>query len=87
MFRKPGGYAEIVDPDRPTRRADTFTCGHCQRVCHVQARIRPEDVGGLCKQCMALICKHCVAKGTCTPWEKQMELMERRDRLYSAIRF
>jgi len=31
-MRHPGGYATLVDPDRPLVEHDTCTCGHCQRV-------------------------------------------------------
>jgi hypothetical protein len=51
-MRHPGGYACITEPDRPAHEFDTFTCAHCNRVTHVKARQRPEDIGGLCKQCM-----------------------------------
>jgi len=57
---------------------DTFTCGHCGAVKHVRVRERPEDLGGLCKSCMKLICPGCVDLG-CTPLEKKIEEMEERD--------
>ncbi len=58
---------------------DSFTCGHCGNVRHVRAKERPEDTGGLCKQCMKLICPHCLATGRCDPLEKKLERAERRD--------
>jgi hypothetical protein len=79
-MRNPGGYARIVEPDRPTRELDTFTCAHCNRVTHVAPRARPEDIGGLCKQCMGLICPACVG-GACVPFLKRLEQMEARARL------
>ncbi|MGH7185913.1 MAG: hypothetical protein ACREIB_06515 [Pseudomonadota bacterium] len=78
-MRKPGGYAVLISEDGMVER-DTFTCKHCQRIVHVKPMGRPEDVGGLCKQCMGLVCPRCVAKASCTPWEKQMEIIEDRDR-------
>ena len=81
---KPGGYAQIVEPDRPTRELDTFTCAHCNRITHVKARERAEDIGGLCKQCMGLICPACVGQ-TCVPFLKTLEQMEARERLRTAL--
>jgi hypothetical protein len=91
-MRNPQGHATIVgDLDRgaPTiiegglRHAeveiDTFTCGHCNAIKHVQPRCDPADLGGLCKQCMELVCPRCYAKGTCVPWEKEMLRREAKD--------
>ena len=58
---------------------DTFTCNHCQFIVHVPPRADPSNVGGLCRQCMGLICPKCVARGNCTPWEQTMEKMEARE--------
>lgn len=58
---------------------DTFTCKHCSRVVHVKPKERPEDLGGLCKQCMGLICCNCLDKG-CAPFEKKLEAAEARAR-------
>ena len=58
---------------------DTFSCCHCNRVVHVKPRQRPEDLGGLCKQCMGLECSDCVDKG-CIPYMKKLEMVEARDR-------
>ena len=98
-MRNPGGYATVVGDlakNAPTiidhgvrhveAEIDTFTCEHCNRVVHVPPRQDAADIGGLCKQCMGLICPRCTDKRTCTPWEKQMEIREARDRLFSAIR-
>ena len=91
-MRNPHGYATIVGDlysKAPTVveggvrhtevEIDTYTCFHCCRVVHVPVRADPADIGGLCKQCMQLICAKCVAKLTCTPWEKKMQEMEARD--------
>lgn len=94
-MRNPQGYAVIVSPDngficldekgrlgtmsQGVTEFDSFTCFHCGSVKHVQPRERPEDLGGLCKQCMKLICKHCLDKG-CTPLEKKLEAVEQRER-------
>ncbi len=92
MWLNPQGYAEISSPDQGTAnldrlrcesvsagvsRYDTATCGHCNRVFHVSARMRPEDIGGLCKSCMALICPKCL-DGPCVPFMKKLDMWEKR---------
>lgn len=92
-MRKAGGYAVIVSPadavanfDRLQRREiaagtteiDTFSCGHCGAIVHVMPRQDPADLGGLCKQCMKLICPRCLDKG-CEPLERKLERAEARD--------
>lgn len=91
-MRNPHGYATIVGDlrkDEPTvvergirhteAEIDTYTCSHCNAVKHVPPRCDPADLGGLCKQCMGLICPRCVDKQICVPWEKQMQEMEARE--------
>lgn len=63
-----------------TTELDTFQCGHCGRHHHVRPRQRPEDIGGLCKQCMRAICPTCVDTGRCEPLEKKLAMAEERDR-------
>lgn len=79
-------YVRLDDKDARPEMAcegitefDTVRCGHCGRIVHVKARQRPEDIGGLCKQCMRFECPSCVDKG-CTPFEKKLEMAEARDR-------
>lgn len=96
MWLKPQGYACIVSPSegqanldgfqRAEVRAgqnefDTMSCGHCNCIIHVKARHRPEDIGGLCKQCMRPICGPCVDDGRCIPFEKKLLEMEERERI------
>ena len=84
-MRKPQGYATLIGCPSPlsdkevTQECDTFTCGHCNGIVHVPPRADPAVVGGLCKQCMKLICPKCVDKMVCTTWELQMQIMEARD--------
>ena len=93
-MRNPHGYATIVgDLSRkdPTiteggvqhiePEIDTFTCGHCCRITHVKPRCDPADLGGLCKQCMELVCPRCYGKRVCTPFLKKVEEAEARQRL------
>ncbi len=90
-MRNPQGLATIIGDlphDSPTIvekgvrhkevEIDTVTCFHCCRMFHITPNTDAADIGGLCKQCMSLICSHCVDKGTCTPWEMQLEQREAR---------
>ena len=77
MFRR-AGYICVTSPDGVVE-ADAFTCKHCNAIVRVEARQRPEDVGGLCKQCMGLICPRCGARGNCDPLEKKLARAEARD--------
>jgi len=93
-MRSPHGYAVLTSPEAVTvnfdrlrcetlpsgvHEVDTFGCGHCGRVVHVKPRQRPEDLGGLCRQCMKPICPGCIPSGRCDPLEKKLEAMEKRD--------
>ncbi len=81
------GLATIFDVDDhkiEAKNIDTFTCSHCNCLVFVKPRCDPADMGGLCWSCNKLICPTCANKQVCTPWEKTMELMEARDRLYRA---
>lgn len=89
MFRKPQGYARLYSsPGAVPIEADTFTCAHCQRIVSVLATARPEDAGGLCKQCSddgktshGLICRKCYGvyqKHGCLPFLRKLEAAERR---------
>ena len=92
-MRNPQGQATIVGPTalddgtpigpkglRENNVADTFGCGHCQHIVHVEPLCDPANAGGLCKNCMRLICPVCVEKGICTPWEVMIERMEDKRR-------
>jgi len=100
MWIKPQGYSEIISPEQDivnldhirrelispgTAKFDTCTCFHCNSIFHVSARMRPEDIGGLCKTCMRPICPKCLDK-PCTPWEKQMEQLENKIERDRAVR-
>ncbi len=86
MWLKPQGYAVISSPDGMTE-LDTMTCGHCNRILHLKARQNPENIGGLCKQCMKPICPSCVDRGHCDPFEKKLERWEERDRVLRSYGF
>lgn len=85
-----GGYGQLIceDPTKEFGRdqfgrriaaeADSFTCRHCNLVVFVNAGEKAADIGGFCKCCTGLICGPCVDEGTCTPLEKRLLAMERR---------
>lgn len=81
---RPGGYAILTSPGG-VREWDTFTCCHCNCVVTIPNRAKAEDCGGFCRRCMKATCGPCADKGTCTPFEKQLEAAERRDRLLRQI--
>ena len=75
-MRKPGGYGVLTDPAKGrAQEHDTFTCKHCSTIVRVKPLEPPENMGGLCKVCMSLICPQCVGK-TCHPWEEKLRMME-----------
>lgn len=91
-MRRPGGYAVITCPvpvevsfDRARRERlgegnfelDTFTCQHCGRVVHVKPGMIPDELGSMCRNCMRMVCSIC-APGPCVPFEKKLDLAERR---------
>ena len=76
-MRNPKGYAVVTNVDGRVREFDTYTCAHCQRVTHVMAGQKPEDLGGLCRHCMGLVCSQCV-DAPCVPAEEMIRAIERR---------
>lgn len=69
-----------VDPDAPLLERDTFTCAHCNGIVIVEPAKPPEAMGGFCRMCMKCICPACDAVGTCTPFERKLEEVEKADR-------
>ena len=86
-MRRPGGVGTIMDPNvaAPFQERDTFTCGHCQYVVFVPPQANPADIGGLCKQCMTLICPTCVGRMVCVTWEQMIEMQEAKGRTFRSI--
>lgn len=74
-MRNPGGYAVLTDGEGVIE-FDTLSCAHCQRIAHLKAKQRPEDVGGLCYGCMKPICPKCVDTGVCDPIEEKLKREE-----------
>lgn len=75
--RRPQGYAVIVDPDRPTRESDTGTCAHCTAVFFYAPDMNGTTSGAFCLHCMRPVCLRCDTIGSCTPFERALERMER----------
>lgn len=86
MFRGATGYAvwQGEDTGRVENEVDTFSCCHCNKIVFVPARAAASDCGGWCFQCGKPTCAECAAAGTCTPFLKQIEQMEARDRFLRA---
>lgn len=65
---------------------ETFTCAHCQQLTVIPHRATPDELGGRCNQCDAMVCKDCVQrdKGRCTPFEKRIAEYEARMRFRAA---
>lgn len=84
-MRNPQGYATWTGPTGVNKEQDTFTCCHCNTVIFVAPLVGAAEMGGFCRLCMSLICGTCAGKGSCTPWEKQMEKAESRDRMLRSI--
>jgi hypothetical protein len=72
-----GGEGEIIG-ETGNQRHSTFTCGHCNNLNVVKVKCRPEDLGGLCKVCMKLICPGCYKTGMCDPFEEKLKRSEER---------
>jgi len=92
-MRNPHGYAVITTPD-PVRvnfdrfrceevgagviERDTFTCCHCNRIIHVKPMAPMGEFGSMCRNCMKMTCPTC-ADGPCVPFQKRLEMAERRE--------
>jgi hypothetical protein len=75
-MRNPHGYAVLTGPNGEIKEADSFQCGHCQKITLVPPSCDPASLGGFCRKCGGLICPGCVTEDRCAPWEKQMEDIE-----------
>lgn len=75
-MRRPHGYAICVGDEGPPLEWDTITCCHCQRIVHMSPN--STDSGGWCFRCGDGVCGPCADHGVCLPWEKQLELIERK---------
>lgn len=76
-MRLAGGHLICTSPDG-VETTDTFTCHHCNCIVLVPVKADPAEIGGMCYQCMKLVCPRCVAAAVCSPFEKKLEAIERR---------
>lgn len=86
-MRRAQGYAVWTDPslDQITRERDTFTCAHCNKIVIVEPKADPASLGGFCRLCMKNVCGPCADQGKCEPFEKKLEKMEARARMFKSI--
>ena len=75
-MRKPGGVLIATDVNGSVDETDSFSCGHCNRVVLVPVKCNPDDLGGHCRVCMAMICPACVSTGKCDPLEEKLARAE-----------
>ena len=85
MMLREGGYLVGHGPSGEITERSTFSCAHCNRIVIVKPKCDPADLGGLCKQCMKLICPGCHDRGNCDPLEKKLERAEARDRFLRSL--
>lgn len=78
------GHLAVTGPDG-TIEQETFTCAHCSCIVVVKYRATPEELGGACRHCDAMVCPDCVRVGRCTPFEKRIEEHEARMRLREQV--
>lgn len=88
---RPGGYAQILDPDAPLVERDTCSCGHCNKVIftkpgsasttyliqHRDGRWT-EEAGAFCRVCMRPVCLRCHDLGSCLPLERWLDQQEQK---------
>ena len=77
-----GGYAVTTGVGGEVEEYDTFTCPHCNGVCFIRPGSGKQR--GYCFRCNLPTCgkKRC---GACVPFERKMEEMEARHRLWQAL--
>lgn len=100
-MRNPHGYVKITEGfhrlgGNVLAEMDTFQCSHCNRHVYVKAKANLDTLGNMCRSCMQMICPECVKRTTtviygqeiqgCVPWEKNMDIQERREKLWLAAR-
>ena len=90
--KKSEGVASVTMPFGDQSFIKTATCGHCQKIMVVEPDAAPSAMivtqrqpPAVCHRCWTLVCPQCHAKGTCTPWEAQMEKIEARDRFLRSV--
>lgn len=82
------GFFEEFGPDGNVRRGETFTCAHCNSVFEFRdssGRFKPPT---MCAREHKPLCPPCANEanrtGKCLPFERELERIERRDKLLRA---
>ena len=83
-LRRSRGFV-LEDTPGGRTECETFTCCHCNRPVVVPRKAPPEQVGGICYQCYAMICPECVKTGKCTPFLKKLDAYEKRQVLLRSV--
>jgi len=78
------GFVQITGPNG-VEEHETFTCGHCNNVVRVPHKAKPDDLGGMCRVCMSMVCGRCCATGRCDPFDKKLKRMEDRGRFFREV--
>ncbi len=86
-MRKANGYGVAVDrfSGKVAAEHDFVQCGHCGRHDIVKPKQDPNELGGFCRMCMKHICPDCVRYDRCFPFERSLEVRERRARFSKDI--
>src|SRR3990167_3526721 len=77
------GRITVTGPGKGTHESDACRCIHCGKIWVVRSS-NPSvkaDLGGWCRNCMAMICSFCAGK-PCMHLYKKLELYESRQRLF-----
>lgn len=81
MTPKKAGLATIVGPGGLTKKFDTCTCIHCNKVWVTFSTEKGiGNPGGWCRMCMRMICPNCAGK-ECEPFMRKLEKMERKSNM------
>lgn len=68
-------YGIAISPEG-VKEWDTLTCCHCQRIIHI---VPKEPIpGGFCVKCNKNTCEACHQVGTCRPFEKWLDEVEKK---------
>jgi hypothetical protein len=78
------GFVEISGPNG-VEEYETFTCGHGGEIVKVPHKAPPEQLGGICKVCMSMVCAKCLETGKCDPLEEKMKRIEDRARFFRQV--
>lgn len=84
LVRGAGEY-QVLDraSGREVEAGQTLLCAHCQAMWEVQPGSGRRR--GWCYRCADHLCGRPECLATCAPWERQVESMERRQRLRDAV--